>query len=79
MVQPVNMADLMASIMALSVPERILLVQDIWDSVADEPEAWPPLTQAQLDEFDRRIDAHEANPEACISWEELKARLEKRS
>jgi putative addiction module component (TIGR02574 family) len=74
MAQPVNMAD----IMALSVPERILLVQDIWDSIADEPEAWPPLTQAQLDEIDRRIDAHEANPEAGCSWEEVKARIQNR-
>jgi putative addiction module component (TIGR02574 family) len=78
MSQPVNMAGLMADIMALSIPDRILLVQDIWDSVAAEPEALPPLTQAERDELDRRIALSDADPDAGETWEELNARLQKR-
>jgi putative addiction module component (TIGR02574 family) len=79
MAQPVTKADLMADIMALSIPERIRLAQDIWNSVKDEPEAFAPLTQAQRDELDRRLAAHEADPEAGYTWEELLARFQKRS
>ena len=57
MAQPVNMAD----IMALSIPERIILVEEIWDSIAAEQEA-TPLTPEQLAEIDQRIDEWEASP-----------------
>jgi putative addiction module component (TIGR02574 family) len=61
----------------LSVAERLILVEEIWDSIAVEPEALP-LTEAQLAELDRRIASHEANPSAGSSWEEVKARLQAR-
>ena len=35
----------------LSIPERILLVEDIWDSIAKENEAFE-LTQSQKDELE---------------------------
>jgi len=73
MTQPVNMAD----IMALSIPERILLVEDIWDSIAAEQEALP-ITQAQRDELDRRIALSDADPDAGETWEDLKSRLQNR-
>jgi putative addiction module component (TIGR02574 family) len=58
----------------LSVAQRILLVEEIWDSIADE-EAEIPLTEAQRQDLQRRIAAYEANPMAGSSWEEVKARL----
>ena len=58
----------------LSVAERILLVEEIWDSIAADQESLP-VTQAQKDELDRRLAAYEANPTAGSSWEEVKARL----
>lgn len=64
----------MADIMALSIPERILLVEEIWDSIAAEQEAIP-LTQAQREEMDRRNALYEASPEVGSSLEEVKARL----
>jgi putative addiction module component (TIGR02574 family) len=58
----------------LSVAERILLVEEIWDSIAAEAEQ-APLTEAQTKDLERRLAAYEANPKAGSSWEEVKARL----
>ena len=41
----------------LSAAERILLAQDLWDSVVGEPDAWQ-LSEAQRAELDRRLDAY---------------------
>ena len=64
-------------ITALSIEDRIHLVQAIWDSVAAE-QTYPDLTEAQQEELDRRIAAHEANPDNVLTWEEIKASLRKR-
>jgi putative addiction module component (TIGR02574 family) len=62
----------------LSVAERILLVEELWDSIADEAEQLP-LTEAQEQDLQRRLAAYKANPKAGSSWEEVKARLQAQS
>jgi putative addiction module component (TIGR02574 family) len=61
----------------LNVAERLDLIEDIWDSIADMPEQLP-LTEAQKQELDRRLAAHQANPNEVIPWEEIKAQAEAR-
>ena len=58
----------------LSVSERILLVEEIWDSIAD---AAPPLavTPAQRAEYDRRWAAYLAGDTPAAPWEEVRERL----
>jgi putative addiction module component (TIGR02574 family) len=56
----------------LSVAERLVLVEELWDSIAAEVER-APLTEAQRQEVDRRLAAHRANPEAAIPWEQVEA------
>jgi len=51
----------------LSVAERLILVEELWDSIA----ASTPITDAQRAELDRRLADHEANPEDVVSWEEV--------
>jgi putative addiction module component (TIGR02574 family) len=58
----------------LSIPERILLVEEIWDSIAETPDE-VTLTEAQRAELDRRLAAYEADPQAGSPWEEVKAEL----
>jgi putative addiction module component (TIGR02574 family) len=58
----------------LSVAERILLAEEIWDSIPDEAEE-PPLTESQKQDLQCRLAAYEANPKAGSGWEEVKARL----
>jgi putative addiction module component (TIGR02574 family) len=58
----------------LSVTERILLVEEIWDSIMDAPEE-VPLTEAQKIELDERLTKYEIDPHSGAAWEEVKARL----
>ena len=59
----------------LSIEERIQLVGEIWDSIAEEREVFE-LTDAQRDEIDRRLASLRANPDQVVSWEEIKARVQ---
>ncbi|MFB2977334.1 addiction module protein [Microseira sp. BLCC-F43] len=61
-------------IATLSIEDRILLVQAIWDSIAAE-QAYPDLTEEQKRELDSRIDDYEMNPENVLTWEEIKASI----
>jgi putative addiction module component (TIGR02574 family) len=55
----------------LSVEERLVLVEELWDSIA----AATPLTDAQRAELDRRLADHEAHPDDVVSWEEVKSSI----
>jgi len=63
-------------IAALSIEDRILLVQAIWDSIAAE-QAYPDLTETQKRELDRRIDNYDIDPDNILTWEEVKASIKK--
>lgn len=67
-----------SDILSLSVPERILLVEEIWDSVAEFPNA-VPLTVEQKVELDRRLDAYHQNPNMGSPWEVVKERIRNRA
>ena len=63
----------------LSVPERLQLVADLWDSIAqDAPDEAFPMTPELAAELDRRWAEHERNPNAAISWEQVEAELRAR-
>lgn len=66
-----------SDLLHLSVAERIQLVEDLWDSIASQPEALE-LTSAQREEIDRRLAEHDANPESAVPWEEVRTRLQRR-
>ena len=62
----------------LSVAERLQLVEDIWDSIADEAQDAPnvlPFSEAQLAEVRRRQDEHARDPGSAIPWEQVRAEL----
>ena len=58
----------------LSIEERLVLVQEIWDSIAAEG-APLALSDAQKGVLDRRIAELNANPQNVLTWEEIKAHL----
>jgi len=61
----------------LPVEERLVLVEDVWDSIASE-HATLPLTDAQRTELERRIADHEASPDDVVSWDDIKVSIGKR-
>lgn len=64
-------------ILSLSVEERIQLVEAIWDSIADHPEALP-VTEAQRAELDRRLAAHRRDPGASRAWSQVRDDLKRK-
>jgi len=67
-----------SDVLELPVAERLALVEAIWDSIADAPDALP-LSGEQRVELDRRLAEFERDPEAGSPWPEVKSRLLKRS
>lgn len=60
----------------LSVAERLQLVEELWDSIAQEaPEEALPITPELAAELDRRLAEHRAYPEAAIPWETVRAEV----
>lgn len=65
-----------SDILSLSIPERIHLVEAIWDSIVEVPEA-VELSDTQRRELDKRLTAFEKNPLAGSPWSEVRARITK--
>ena len=60
----------------LPVTERLQLVEDLWDTIADEaPDDALPLSPELAAELDRRLAEHAANPRAARPWTEIRADL----
>ena len=58
----------------LTPAERILLAEDLWDSVTAEQDV-PPLTPAQQEELQRRLAAADRGEMTYSSWQDVKRRL----
>ena len=56
----------------LSISERIRLVEEIWDTIAEENEAFE-LTETQKRELDRRLALAGTDPARGRTWDEIKA------
>jgi len=63
-----------ADLFSLSTPERIQLVEDIWDSIAVRPEM-VELTPQIRSELDNRLAEHTQCPDDVLSWDEVRSRL----
>ena len=66
-----------AEVLSLSVAERIQLVEDIWDSIAEVPET-VSLSDEQKAELDRRLDAYHRNPDEGSPWGMVRERIRSR-
>ena len=58
----------------LSLAERILLVEELLDSIAACPEEFT-LSEPHRQDLQRRLDAYRDDPKAGTPWEEVRARL----
>jgi putative addiction module component (TIGR02574 family) len=60
--------------LALSIPERIQLVEDIWDTIAIESEA-VELTEKEKKIIDERLEAYHKNPDLGSPWKDVYQRV----
>jgi putative addiction module component (TIGR02574 family) len=65
-----------AQVFELNVSEKLQLLEDLWDSIAQSPEQIPVLDW-QKEELDKRKAAYVQNPDSGSSWEAVKARIRK--
>jgi len=59
----------------LPVSQRIELVEEIWDSIAEEAPASLTLSAEEWEELDRRVAAHQADLSTAVPWEEVRGKL----
>ncbi len=63
-----------ADILALSIPERIQLVEDIWVTIAANLDA-VKLSEEEKKIIDERLEAYYKNPNLGNPWEEVYKKL----
>ena len=66
-----------AETLDLPISERIQLVTEIWDSIAEFPEEIE-LTPATRKLLAKRLAAYRANPDNGTQWQEVKHRISSR-
>ena len=67
--------ELVGQLLQLSPDERMQAAEELWESVANEPDGPFELSPEQLEELDRRMEEHECDPSSAIPWEVVRARL----
>lgn len=74
------MTPQLSEILKLTISERILLVEAIWDSIATETQNKKPyqLTDEQMQFLEEELEAYRKNPEDVTTWEEIKNRVIKK-
>lgn len=66
---------IMSQIDKLSVSERILIVESIWDSILASQEDLS-LTEEQKSELDKRLKDYKNIPDSGSSWTDIKKRIQ---
>ena len=65
--------ETLSELTSLPVTDRLRVVESLWDSIeSDTPVSSSP---EQHDEINRRIEAHEANPDELLTWDQVLDRL----
>jgi len=58
----------------LSIPERIQLVEDIWDTIAAEAQS-VELTEDEKRLIDERLESYHRTPDLGSPWEDVYKRI----
>ncbi len=63
-----------ADAISLSIPERIQLVEDIWDTIAAEAQSIELTAQEKII-IDERLEAYHKNPDLGSPWKDVYKRI----
>jgi putative addiction module component (TIGR02574 family) len=61
----------------LSTPEKILLVEDLWDNISAD-DASIPVPESHKTELDKRYKRFQSAPGTLLSLDDLRSRVDKR-
>ncbi len=68
-------ADDIPEIARLTASEKILLLEDLWDSIASE-QSNVPVPPSHREELERRLTEYEKDPGRLLTLEDLRGRIE---
>lgn len=58
----------------LSAEEKLLLVRELWDELAANPDAIPPRND-HIKLLQERLTEYRQHPHNAVAWEQVKARI----
>jgi len=58
----------------LSAEEKLILVGELWNELAAQPNAFPPR-EDHIKLLRERLDHYRQHPEDVVAWENVKARI----
>jgi len=70
----VDRKAMLEAVLSLPPQERLTFVHEVWDSLADQPEALK-LSPAQEEELDLALREYADDPTAGDDWPTVKARI----
>ena len=71
--------SIVGDLSALSVAERLKLIEDLWGSIEAEASDPLPLPDWHRNEIDRRLDALDAGSSVGAPWDKVRERIVARS
>ena len=60
----------------LSIEEKILLVEDLWELIAKDASNIG-VPKSHINELEKRLTSHKNNPDKTLSFEELQEKIER--
>ena len=61
----------------LSTPEKILLVEDLWDNISADDTSIP-VPESHRSELDKRLKRFQSTPGTLLSLDDLRAKIDQR-
>ena len=67
-------AETIPELKSLTAEEKLILVGEIWDELAAQPNAFPPR-EDHLKILRERLEHYRQHPEDTVAWEDVMARI----
>ncbi|WP_040335829.1 addiction module protein [Candidatus Magnetobacterium casense] len=61
----------------MSVSEKILLVEELWDSITSDNQEIT-IARSHIEELDKRLKDYRTNPKKLLTLDELQSRIEEK-
>lgn len=72
-----NVSDI-PQLAKMTVPEKIVFLEDLWDSIAEQEQA-VPVPDSHIRELERRLAEYRAKPGELLTLEELQQKIASRT
>jgi putative addiction module component (TIGR02574 family) len=67
-------AERIPELKRLSAEEKLILVAELWEELAAQPDSFPPRDD-HVKLLKERLEYYRKNPDDLIAWEQVKARI----